>query len=155
MTITSTSSILTGANITYESATSVVLEPPFSVAAGATFRAFINPGVRLVLNPLADIEIHEEEIPQNPPPPPFKVFPNPISRNSEFFIEYSMETEGEFSFEIFSITGGLIQPRLKEKIMNPGIYKKRIQAENLPSGLYFIKALVGNKPYIQKIIIQP
>jgi len=154
--IISTSSILTGANITYESGNSVVLQPPFSVAAGATFRAFINPGVPLVLNPLSDIRLDEDDFPENPPPPPpFKVYPHPISRNGEFFIEYLMEVAGEFVFEIYSLNGSLVQPKIIEKIEYPGIYKKAIQPQNLFPGVYIIKGIAGNQPFVQKFIIQP
>jgi hypothetical protein len=154
--ISSQSSILAGANITYESGSSVVLEPPFSVAAGATFRAFVNPGVPLVLNPLSDIRLNEDDLPKNPPPPPpFKVYPNPISRNGEFFIEYPMEVAGEFIFEIYSLNGSLVQPKIAEKIEFPGTYKKAIQPQNLFPGVYILRGIAGHQPFVQKIIIQP
>lgn len=155
-TIISTSSILAGANITYESGSSVVLQSPFSVAAGATFRAFVNPGVPLVLNPLSDIRLDEDDFPKNPPPPPpFKVYPHPISRNGEFFIEYPMEVAGEFMFEIYSLNGSLVQPKIAEKIGFPGTYKKAIQPQNLFPGVYILRGIAGNQPFVQKIIIQP
>jgi hypothetical protein len=153
--ITSESEIKSGANITYESSINVTLIPGFSVAAGATFRAFVNPSVPLVLNPLTDIRLNEEKTPPVPPPPPFKIYPNPISRNGEFFIEYPMEVAGEFIFEIYSLNGTLVQPKIVEKIEYPGIYKRSIQPNNLFPGVYFLRGIAGNHPFVQKIVVQP
>ena len=69
----------------------------------------------------------------------FKVFPNPVSK------ELHLLAEGEVSsVKIYDSKGKII--------LNKSDFKKNISVEKLRSGMYFIRAIIGNKVYTSKFI---
>ena len=77
---------------------------------------------------------------------------NLINKNNEITINYEIIFPSIVKIDLFNINGIIID-ELSNSFENEGIYSLSFSTEGLTSGLYFIRAIINNKVYIEKIII--
>lgn len=77
-----------------------------------------------------------------------QIYPNPF--NPVTSIQFSVESFGETSLQIFDLIGRLVETLVQEK-MEPGSYKVNWHPTNMSSGLYFVELKSGDQREIQKI----
>jgi hypothetical protein len=77
-----------------------------------------------------------------------QIYPNPF--NPMTSIQFSVESFGETSLQIFDLIGRLVETLVQEK-MEPGSYKVNWHPTNMSSGLYFVELKSGDQREIQKI----
>ncbi len=69
------------------------------------------------------------------------IYPNPF--NPETVVNYELSNSGKVNIDVFNIWGKKITT-LMSKVQHPGNYKLTWNADDQPSGLYFIKAEIKN-----------
>ncbi|NQU04972.1 MAG: T9SS type A sorting domain-containing protein [Calditrichaeota bacterium] len=80
----------------------------------------------------------------------FSVFPNPF--NAVATISYSLPYPGNVSLQIYNLTGQQITT-LFEGNKQPGIHNTTLNANSMPSGLYFVKLKASNQVFTQKVML--
>ena len=78
-----------------------------------------------------------------------KIIPNPAIKNTE--ISYLLQAKSNVLLEIYDIIGNRVETLLDE-VKEKGEYNLRYNAENLNSGVYFVKALINNEVRQAKLI---
>lgn len=82
--------------------------------------------------------------------PVLTLHPNPF--NNSTTIEYHVQNPASVFIELYDING-----RLTESISRgnnlPGCYSVNLSADKLSSGVYFIKASIGEQLYVLKILL--
>jgi hypothetical protein len=78
----------------------------------------------------------------------FPTYPNPF--NSTTTIRFSIETKDLWSLCIFDITGRVVETLANETI-EPGTHEVNWDANNYPSGIYFVQLKSERKSMYQKI----
>jgi hypothetical protein len=79
-----------------------------------------------------------------------RVFPNPAS--GSVHLAYTLTGSTAISFELADVDGKTLRKFPAEK-KEPGEHLKRISLENIPEGLYLIKANASGKVFFQKRLI--
>ena len=77
-------------------------------------------------------------------------FPNPF--NPSTTISYAVETNGRLSLQIYNITGQLVETLVNEQV-EAGYHQVTWNAENQPSGLYFVRMAAGDYISTQKMLL--
>lgn len=155
-TITSGATITTGANISYISGTQITLTPGFTVQAGASFSASIsssnakeptaeNPG--LPTSSLDQLKNHH-------PPKNFKIYPNPIRPQEEFFLEYPTQAGERIGASIHNLEGRRITTLFNEYETTSGIAKRSLTLQNVPPGIYIVRLVSSLGIQTQKFAVQ-
>jgi hypothetical protein len=70
-----------------------------------------------------------------------QITPNPVSNFT--FINYKTKKTGKYEIEIHSLNGKTMQV-LSENITKKGLYRKRIDTSNFPSGMYLVSMKLNN-----------
>jgi hypothetical protein len=78
----------------------------------------------------------------------FIVFPNPSS--GEFNIQLSSKDRQDVSVEVFNSIGQILYKSCQKDVF--GIYKKRVNLENIESGIYIVKVQIGSRILGKKIV---
>ena len=79
-----------------------------------------------------------------------KIYPNPF--NAVTKIDYSIPYLTKVKIEIIGLNGSIIQSIINDR-QNKGNYSYRWNAENLSSGIYFIKFTTDKYSQMQKIML--
>ena len=77
-------------------------------------------------------------------------YPNPF--NPVITIQFTVQSESPVILEIFDITGRRVA-QIMDMVCMPGIYQKFWNGENHASGIYFIKAAVGESIDVKKAVL--
>ena len=80
----------------------------------------------------------------------FAAFPNPF--NASTTISYGLPYPGNVSLQIYNTSGQQITT-LFEGYRQPGIHTSILTADNLPSGLYFVRLKAFDKVFTRKIML--
>ncbi len=80
----------------------------------------------------------------------FPAYPNPF--NPETVIRYQLSADSDVSLKIYDVKGQMIETLLN-KTQDPGFYKVNWKPNNLPSGVYFCKLIIGDRASTQKLIL--
>ncbi|MDP8238095.1 MAG: T9SS type A sorting domain-containing protein [Candidatus Hatepunaea meridiana] len=78
------------------------------------------------------------------------IYPNPF--NSTTTIRYSLSSSSQVSLQVYNLSGQLIN-KLFEGYKKAGIHSTNLNANNLPSGLYFIRLKASEQVFTQKVIL--
>ena len=88
-----------------------------------------------------------------PLPSVFKIlgnYPNPFNPKTNF--ELSVPLDGYVSVNVYNVMGQLVEV-LMDDLTKSGVYSLEWNADNVPSGVYMIKAFNGNKISTQKVML--
>ncbi|MBN1998188.1 aryl-sulfate sulfotransferase [candidate division KSB1 bacterium] len=80
----------------------------------------------------------------------YQNYPNPF--NPATTILYSLEKDGLVHLKLYSLTGQELKTLVNE-YQNKGNHQVELNAENLPSGMYFYKLSVGNESRTRKLMV--
>lgn len=155
-TITANATITSGANISYISGTQITLSPGFTVQAGATFSASIsssNAKEPTPENPVAPTTSWEQ-LKNHNPPKNFKIYPNPIRPQEEFFLEYPTQAGERVGASIHTLEGRRIATLFNEFEMATGIAKRSLTLQNIPPGIYIVRLVSSQGIQTQKFVVQ-
>jgi hypothetical protein len=75
------------------------------------------------------------------------IYPNPVS--DLLNVSFDLSSTQELSFTITDLLGKIVYSGMEKEVRNKGI---RLNLSDLPSGVYFIKIYIGDKPIIRKFI---
>ncbi len=78
------------------------------------------------------------------------VYPNP--GNGQFILQFQTATTADLNITITNTLGQIVY-QADTYAGFTGVYNKQIDVNYLASGMYFVKVLLGNKPYVKKLII--
>ena len=70
------------------------------------------------------------------------MFPNPFKEQIQ--ISYTMTAAGTISVEFFDLLGRSVKV-VQESHEQPGVYHTQLQAQDLPAGTFYYKAIYGNR----------
>jgi subtilase family protein/GEVED domain-containing protein/type IX secretion system substrate protein len=80
-----------------------------------------------------------------------KVYPNPNS--GQFTLQFATSNSADLNITMSNTLGQKVYQ--SETISGfTGIYNKQLSVDNLSSGMYYLKILLGKKTYVQKILIK-
>lgn len=155
-TITSSSVIRVGANVTYISGSQITLTPGFTVEAGATFRARILSSSARAPYPGPESDPIEQLItaPNIFKAPSFKIYPNPVVAKGDFFLEYPTQAGERVGGSIHQLGGRRIATLFNEYETFTGTSKRRLSLQNVPPGIYIIRLVNGQGIHTQKFVVQ-
>ncbi|MBC8213548.1 MAG: T9SS type A sorting domain-containing protein [Candidatus Marinimicrobia bacterium] len=77
-------------------------------------------------------------------------YPNPF--NPTTTINYAVETNGRLSLQIYNIAGKLVETLVNEQV-EAGYHQITWNADNQPSGLYFVRMTAGEDVSTQKMLL--
>ena len=77
-------------------------------------------------------------------------FPNPFNPTTKFSLE--LNTTSDISVKVYNIMGQLVDV-IAEGSYSPNQYNWTWNAENLASGVYFVKTQVGSDIHTEKIML--
>ncbi len=77
-------------------------------------------------------------------------YPNPFNPNTT--IEFALLQTEWVTLKIFNILGQQVTTLVSEKL-NPGVYKYKWQADNLPTGIYICRLQAGEFEQVRKMIL--
>ena len=80
----------------------------------------------------------------------YPTFPNPF--NNSTTITYSLPHPGNVSLQVYNLSGQRITT-LFEGFKQAGIYTSNLTADNLPSGLYFVRLKASDQVFTQKVML--
>jgi len=78
-------------------------------------------------------------------------YPNPVSETTN--ISFSLENESYVSLQITNTLGQVVGDLITNKFMESGEHSFDFDANNLPSGLYFVCLKVGGYTLTEKLIV--
>ena len=82
----------------------------------------------------------------------YPAFPNPFNPTTTIRFNIPVETQFITSLRIFDITGRVVET-LVAGIIEPGMHEIKWNAENHPSGVYFVKIFSGDFTQTQKLVL--
>jgi hypothetical protein len=77
-------------------------------------------------------------------------YPNPF--NPTTIISYSLPTDGKVTLLIYNMLGQVVS-RLVDEYQTAGYKTARVDASNLPSGVYFYRLQAGNYTSVKKLVV--
>ena len=77
-------------------------------------------------------------------------YPNPF--NPETVIEYTLEAASQIKLSVYDITGRIVCTLVNE-IQQPDNYHVIFRADNMPSGTYFYRLMVGSRVETKKMLL--
>lgn len=145
--ITSTSTINTGANITFDAGSAITLKPDFWAKVNSEFCAVID-GCGANGGRMANDEqlVEALDIVSN-----INAFPNPLSDYTN--IVYTLKHEIQVSVSIYSLAGNLIATLVNDEIQSAGNHQVRFDAGDLPNGTYYYRVRTGYNVHTEKLVI--
>lgn len=81
------------------------------------------------------------------------VFPNPVTTN-QITVTYNFESASDISMNIYNVIGEKVKNIISSKNMNQGKHTTTVDCSDLPSGVYMLNILSGNKSEYVKLIVQ-
>ena len=158
-TITSAGDVESSTEVIFKSGVTVTLSAGFHAKAGSSFRAAIeeceedipvsSAQPQEVTQRMEDLE--EESIVSIPGHVTMVVYPNPFV--SETVLEYGLDVESEVELHLFSITGTLMRVLQPIQVMPEGIHRIRMEGENLPPGIWYVRLRAGKEVITHKVVV--
>ncbi|MBK9334612.1 MAG: T9SS type A sorting domain-containing protein [Ignavibacteria bacterium] len=79
-----------------------------------------------------------------------ETYPNPF--NSHFQVRIQSQVTTQASIRLYDVSGKTVRI-INNKLLNQGVNKISINADNLGSGVYFLKVKFGEKNYVNRILL--
>lgn len=149
-TISATSSIASGANVTFIAGESITLKTNFHAQLGSIFNAKIM-GCELAELAKEMPPVNQKIYPVQLDQPDLMIYPNPFTTHTT--IAYQLPKEGAITIQIFDWTGRRIISIEDNNFKNKGYYEHNFQSENLISGTYFVSFRYADQFVVKKMVI--
>ena len=160
--ITATNVIHVGADVTYQAGTEIFLNQGFEAINGAVFFAYngngCGSGSSRKTSRTGGAGDDEQSVSlsgvsvENDSEKPISVYPNPFSHSTSF--EYKVTEEAvPVEIAIYDVTGKKIRDLVNKTQHEKGVHEVYFEATNLPAGLYFYRARIGDYTEQNKIIL--
>lgn len=78
------------------------------------------------------------------------VFPNPMKEDA--FVVFNLKEQGTGNIRVYDLNGRNVKSIMKQSF-NSGINKVKLDAENLPTGAYFVTVEAGNIASVAKFVV--
>jgi photosystem II stability/assembly factor-like uncharacterized protein len=156
--ITSTGTIASSANVTYTAGNYILLQPPFTVQAGALFTATLGSFARIPFTPLTYAHIPiRQPIGLDPGDPiqidkndfVFNIYPNPTAELLN--LEWDFSDNSQTSIQIMGSTGQLLKT-IANQSFNSGFQRIEINISDFKPGVYFIVLKNNNQSKVETFI---
>ncbi len=150
--IVASSTIASGANVTFTAGSFIELLPGFVANSGSNFVAQIGPCIGRVIPPAnKNDESESEELTSQTLDTYFNVYPNP--NNGKFVVELNAGAEGEVNYKVLNISGQVLKSWFKN-YNDQQSTKEQIELYGLSAGLYLISVEKEGVKHYQKIVIE-
>lgn len=145
-TITSTNSILAGADITFSAGTSITLNPGFDQALGSEFHAVMSgctpkqaDAISGTYEPAAAIEEHGVSVALEG----YEItnYPNPFRHHT--WISYKLPESSPVRIEVYNSNAQLVSLLVDEKMKGAGTHSVFFEGEHLAAGQYYVRFSAG------------
>ncbi|MCE7924289.1 MAG: T9SS C-terminal target domain-containing protein [Haliscomenobacteraceae bacterium CHB4] len=162
--ITSTAAVQGNNNMMYDAGVFVQLNPGFEAHEGSTFHAVIDGcggAYQLAIPPeveewMAAMQ-HDHQSPQDDQPDTkekteiqFSASPNPFTTSTT--IAYQLDEPENVEIRIFNATGLLIATPVQPQRQEAGDYSFTFAADDLPAGVYFLVAQMGDRRVTKRLV---
>jgi len=155
-TINATGTVDNNATVLFQAGTSINLNAPFIVPAGATFTGEI-AACTAALKEGSDEKIEVSSVKPRPNSPIYfaplelHIAPNPL----QYFttISYKVPAQESVSLEITNALGQSIAQLENKIIKSPGIYRVDYQFEHQQNGIYFAVLTIGKQQITKKMLL--
>ena len=144
--------IASGANVFFKTGESITLREGFHVVAGSSFSAKIGSCIEETeFNPpnFSESRLHKVSLPNKTVD--LKVYPNPFQAQTT--IQYRLPESGRINIQLRDFLGRPIKVLVDANNEKAGLQKIQLNAENLPTGTYFIILNHNGQLTSQKIIL--
>lgn len=81
----------------------------------------------------------------------FDVYPNPAT--SDYFLEFSLAKDAVVHFEVYDLSGQLVEQPMQPNTLAKGNYKLKTSAENLKAGIYILRFFKYHEVFNNKLVI--
>ena len=149
--------IYAGVNVNFISGKQITLSPGFTVQAGGKFSASINSFARArnpTPNPESGSTVQDVLSPRIQKAPSFKIYPNPVVSQGEFFLEYPTQAGQRVGASIHTLDGRRIATLFNEYETTTGISKRRLSLQDVSPGIYIIRLVNTKGIQTQKFVVQ-
>lgn len=147
--------VFSGANTIYKAGDYILLKPNFVAEYGSVFHAYIEDcttegglaGGFVVPKQRSsgtNMEVGTTDT-------KIKTYPNPFSYATT--VEYELVKAANVSLSIYDVQGRVIKVLMSATEQKTGIYKVKMERENLPSGLYYYKLQIDEQVFSNKIVL--
>lgn len=102
-------------------------------------------------NPEEPADDEESEVLEIKKPFQFDIYPNPAY--SEYNLEFSLAKDAKVHFEIYDLSGQLVEQPMQPNPLDKGNYKLRTSAENLKAGIYILRFYKDSEVFNQKLVV--
>jgi hypothetical protein len=82
----------------------------------------------------------------------FNLFPNPADK--EFYVNFTLSSSSTVSITLMNSRGQIVSQRINRRELNPGTHSLEVPADNLNSGIYFIRIKTGGMVFTKKVLIE-
>lgn len=137
---------------TFRAGDTITLEMGFSTVAGVSFTAEIASCATATLVEKEELlpiaKLNQSNLPQLNNS--LKVYPNPFYTSTT--IHYQLVTSSQVNITLVDIAGRTMKT-LQNTIQSKGIYQVQLDATDLTTGLYFLKANLGQEVQVEKVYL--
>ena len=136
--------IRVGADVTYDAGNQVHLRPGFKALLGSRFHAVIDGcgGNEKINGEATSLDTNDIEL---------KVYPNPLSETAN--ISYRLADDAEVTISLFDSTGKQVNNLLEKQAKQAGEHQQKLDASNLPTGIYYLNLQSTQTNLIKKLMI--
>jgi len=82
----------------------------------------------------------------------FNLFPNPA--DTEFFVNFTLSSSATVSITLVNSRGQIVSQYMNRRELNPGIQSIEVPADNLKSGIYFMRIKIDRMVFSKKVLIE-
>jgi len=147
-TISTSGQVLAPAAVVFKAENSITLTAGFTVQAGATFSAAIEPCQEA--KEVQEIAFLPEKRPAKTESTSLTVFPNPFRNQAT--VSYHLAEASLVSIDLFDINGKRLAQPVQSSQQEKGDYQFTLDASNYPKGMYFL-ILRTNKTALSKRLV--
>ena len=80
------------------------------------------------------------------------IYPNPT--DGDVNISFSHDRSEDFSVKVFNAMGQSVIPTVEEEFTDKGLTMLKVKTIELSKGIYIIKVVIGEKEFIEKLVVK-
>lgn len=150
--ITSEGTIASNDTVHFVAGSEIILSQGFSAISGSTFSARIIAPLSCNAPRLAPSTPIENVLEKDIEGPSLTVYPNPTS--IETTIAYQLPEPSKINLVLYGLSGQLLEVITSNRVATSGRHSTKLNIENYPKGVYFIRFQTEQTQLIKKIVIQ-
>ncbi len=146
--ITSYTTVYDEQSVVFQAGQDINLYVDFFVEAGSDFHAYIAPCDESLCEDGGGRYANETDLTDLKGD--IQIYPNPTE--GSFTFAYKLEKASTLGIELYNSHGKLEKIILDQSEQEIGQYQHHINLDDLPSGIYFVKARIGYQTYSEKVV---